>query len=93
MTAAAGGLALAVLVRYVGGCRQDRQNAGLAAAPHVSCNFSNLLATRGILAGPQEHKVPANRHNALVAQWIEHRFPKPGVAGSIPAGGATLFPS
>jgi hypothetical protein len=26
---------------------------------------------------------------ALVAQWIEHRFPKPGVAGSIPAGGTT----
>jgi hypothetical protein len=25
---------------------------------------------------------------ALVAQWIEHWFPKPGVAGSIPAGGA-----
>ena len=23
---------------------------------------------------------------ALVAQWIEHRFPKPGVAGSNPAG-------
>ncbi len=25
--------------------------------------------------------------NALVAQWIEHWFPKPGVAGSIPAKG------
>ncbi len=25
---------------------------------------------------------------ALVAQWIERRFPKPCVAGSIPAGGA-----
>ncbi len=24
---------------------------------------------------------------ALVAQWIEHCFPKAGVAGSIPAGG------
>jgi hypothetical protein len=30
---------------------------------------------------------------ALVAQWIEHRFPKPGVAGSIPAGGTTKWPS
>jgi hypothetical protein len=28
------------------------------------------------------------RH-ALVAQGIEHRFPKPGVAGSIPAEGAS----
>jgi hypothetical protein len=27
---------------------------------------------------------------ALVAQWIEQRFPKPRVAGSIPAGGTTL---
>jgi hypothetical protein len=26
---------------------------------------------------------------ALVAQWIELGFPKPGVAGSIPAGGTT----
>ena len=26
---------------------------------------------------------------ALVAQWIEHRFPKPGVAGPIPAEGTT----
>src|SRR5438067_12990270 len=26
---------------------------------------------------------------ALVAQWIEQRFPKPCVAGSIPAGGTT----
>ena len=25
--------------------------------------------------------------SALVAQWIEHRFPKPGVAGPIPAEG------
>src|SRR6266542_3126991 len=27
------------------------------------------------------------RPSALVAQWIEQRFPKPCVAGSIPAGG------
>ena len=26
---------------------------------------------------------------AFVAQWIEQRFPKPQVAGSIPAGGAS----
>ena len=34
--------------------------------------------------------------HASVAQWIEQRFPKPQVAGSIPAGGAigiTGFPS
>src|SRR5438552_12097267 len=27
---------------------------------------------------------------ALVAQWIEQRFPKPCVAGSIPAGGTDV---
>ena len=27
---------------------------------------------------------------APVAQWIEHSFPKAGVAGSIPAGGASF---
>jgi hypothetical protein len=48
-----------------------------------SCRFSNFLATRGIPAGPQEHKVPANQHNALVAQWIEHRFPKSAACGPI----------
>ena len=28
---------------------------------------------------------------ALVAQWIEQRFPKPCVAGSIPAGGTLVM--
>jgi hypothetical protein len=28
---------------------------------------------------------------ASVAQWIEHRFPKPCVAGSIPARGTAKF--
>ena len=32
-------------------------------------------------------------HHALVAQGIEHGFPKAGVAGSIPAGGATAIPT
>ena len=27
---------------------------------------------------------------APVAQWIEHRIPNPGAAGSIPAGGTTM---
>ena len=30
---------------------------------------------------------------ASVAQWIEHRFPKPCVAGSIPARGARIGPA
>ena len=33
-------------------------------------------------------RLPLCRHPALVAQGIEHRFPKPGVAGSNPAEGA-----
>ena len=31
-----------------------------------------------------------DRRSALVAQGIEHRFPKPCVAGSNPAGGTTI---
>jgi hypothetical protein len=31
-----------------------------------------------------------SRRSALVAQGIEHRFPKPCVAGSIPAGGTKV---
>ena len=53
--------------------------------PADSATFAQLWSPG---AGCRRGKIPANRHNALVAQWIEHRFPKPGVAGSIPAGGA-----
>ena len=35
---------------------------------------------------------PALGPRALVAQWIEHRFPKPGVAGPIPAEGTKSCP-
>ena len=70
---------------------EPRCNAPTGAAPHVSCRFSNFFATLVFLSGRRRGKTPANRHNALVAQWIEHRFPKPGVAGSIPAGGTTLM--
>lgn len=31
------------------------------------------------------------RLDARLAQWIEHRFPKAVVAGSIPAAGAFFF--
>ena len=60
---------------------------------HVSCKFRNFFATLVFWSGCRRGKTPANRHNALVAQWIEHRFPKPGVAGSIPAGGTTRWSS
>jgi hypothetical protein len=61
----------------------------LPPARHVSCKFRNFFATLVFWSGCGRGKTPANRHNALVAQWIEHRFPKPGVAGSIPAGGTS----
>ena len=35
---------------------------------------------------------PAGRPKALVAQWIAHRFPGPGVAGSSPAEGTRAMP-
>jgi hypothetical protein len=37
-------------------------------------------------------KLTSSRVYALVAQWIEQRFPKPCVAGSIPAGGTISGP-
>ena len=40
-----------------------------------------MLVTRVALVLGVSHAL------ALVAQWIEHRFPKPGVAGPIPAEG------
>ena len=36
-------------------------------------------------------KCASGRLDAPVAQWIEQRFPKPKVAGPIPAGGALVF--
>ncbi len=61
------------------------------AVTRVCRKFRNFFATLVFLPSRRRGKTPANRHNALVAQWIEHRFPKPGVAGSIPAGGTTLM--
>ncbi len=42
--------------------------------------------TQGVSANFTPHFAPSP---AFVAQWIEQRFPKPQVAGSIPAEGAT----
>jgi hypothetical protein len=46
--------------------------------------------TRGPDADQSQHgklRTRKDRRSALVAQGIEHRFPKPCVAGSNPAGG------
>ena len=53
--------------------------------------FRNFFATLVFWSGCRRGKTPANRHNALVAQWIEHRFPKPGVGCSIQPGGTTFL--
>ena len=47
--------------------------------------FSDRLA--------RDDNSPENIVFALVAQGIEHRFPKPGVAGSNPAGGTFQIPN
>ena len=52
---------------------------------HVSCRFRNFFATLVFWSGCCRGKTPVNRHNALVAQWIEHRFPKR--AGRVPERG------
>jgi hypothetical protein len=41
--------------------------------------------TQGVAANFAPHFAPSP---AFVAQWIEQRFPKPQVAGPIPAEGA-----
>ena len=43
------------------------------------------LMTQGVSANFAPHFAPSP---AFVAQWIEQRFPKPQVAGPIPAEGA-----
>ena len=43
--------------------------------------------TQGVAANFAPHFAPSP---AFVAQWIEQRFPKPQVAGSIPAEGARV---
>ena len=55
---------------------EPRCQASTGAAQHVSCKFRNFFATLVFWSGCRRGKTPANRHNALVAQWIEHRFPK-----------------
>ena len=47
---------------------------------------TNLLRGRARCGG--EFRTTFRTIPASVAQWIEQRFPKPQVAGSIPAGGA-----
>ena len=42
--------------------------------------------TQGVSANFAPHFAPSP---AFVAQWIEQRFPKPQVAGPIPAEGAS----
>ena len=43
--------------------------------------------TQGVSANFAPHFAPSP---AFVAQWIEQRFPKPQVAGPIPAEGANV---
>ena len=51
----------------------------------------SLVRTLAIGYGSQkrtnDHAIQCLRRSALIAQGIEHRFPKPCVAGSNPAGG------
>ena len=58
-----------------------RRGGPMGAARHVSCKFRNFLATLVFWSRCRRGKTPANRHNALVAQWIEHRFPKSAAWG------------
>ena len=51
-----------------------------------------VTATRWSVTPQSTGSTPSDRPNALVAQWIAHRFPGPEVAGSSPAKGAHTNP-
>ena len=62
----------------------------LAGPSHVSSYRSRLLPVRPCIwhaDGMEDLDIRCLRRSALIAQGIEHRFPKPCVAGSNPAGG------
>src|SRR4051794_11885271 len=56
---------------------------------------ANLRSRHGVDRMParlaRSHSPPRPAKIAPVAQWIEHRFPKPRVAGSNPAGGIEVM--
>jgi len=59
----------------------------LTAAPELhSIDSMRLDAAREEVFRPRRP-----RPSALVAQWIEQRFPKPCVGGSIPPGGTIVM--
>ncbi len=68
-----------------------RQDGGLvvgsAAGALTGHDPSQRLASPANSGTPQAGRLATQ---ALVAQGIEQRFPKPCVAGSIPAGGTTI---
>ena len=67
-----------------------------AIIPEVLTVRSCVSVRRGERPGPDPEgsrlvpyakaRAPGETPKALVAQWIEHRFPKPGVGGSSPPG-------
>lgn len=76
--------------------QRSRRATAPTEAPRSTQRYRNPTAARdrgwrGAGAGARSSIVSGYR--ALVAQGIEQRFPKPCVAGSIPAEGATPRPS
>ena len=71
-------------------CRGCRGVRPTPSTPYSASDGGNLAATwrQRSASGRAAGGVSAARlHSALVAQWREQRFPKPRVAGSIPAEG------
>jgi hypothetical protein len=74
------------------GGRSSNALSPLAGPSHVSswrpACYPYALAN-GMRASMEDLDIQCLRRSALIAQGIEHRFPKPCVAGSNPAGGTT----
>ncbi len=74
--------------------RNTPQNPGASAATHCAAQHRLCAAPRAPPARPKppQPRAQPGAHLVSLLRWIEHRFPKPGVAGSNPAGVASLIP-
>jgi hypothetical protein len=74
--------------------RMDSHRAGadpVRIAITSPVDSATIRVSRGQEGSRRPFYTPRPRPSALVAQWIEQRFPKPCVAGSIPAGGTSRW--
>src|SRR6478736_6628478 len=83
------------LVCWCSGSTAGAQPAGGPGSPAGRIEVHGgrgVAATQRTVTPQSTGSTPSDRPNALVAQWMAHRFPGPEVAGSSPAKGAHTNP-